>query len=117
MAAKKSESNRPNKSAFVRNLPADLSAKEVVAKAKEAGLTLTEAYVYTIRSASKRGNDEPKRGPGRPKGSKSSATKAAPVNASLKDAEAQVMSWIIEHGAPAVSAMIENVKSKLRRLV
>jgi hypothetical protein len=116
MAAKKSDSTRPNKSAFVRNLPADLSAKEVVAKAKEAGLTLTEAYVYTIRSASKRSSDEPKRGPGRPKGSKSSAKAAAP-SASLKDAEAQVMAWIIEHGAPAVTAMIENVKAKLRKLV
>jgi hypothetical protein len=115
MAAKKSESNRPNKSAFVRSLPADLSAKEVVAKAKEAGLTLTDAYVYTIRSASKRGSDEPKRGPGRPKGSKASAQPAP--SASLKHAEAQVMSWIIEHGAPAVTSMIENVKAKLRKLV
>jgi hypothetical protein len=110
MAAKKI-----NKSAFVRGLPGELSAKEVVAKAKEQGLTLTEAYVYTIRSASKRGSDQPKRGPGRPKGSKAAA-KGAP-SASLKDAEAQVMAWIIEHGAPAVTAMIENVKAKLRKLV
>jgi hypothetical protein len=67
-------SKSPNKSAFVRGLPGDMSAKDVVAKAKAAGITLTENYVYTIRSAAK--NKSTKggtgRGPGRPKGSKSS---------------------------------------------
>jgi hypothetical protein len=43
-----------NKSAFIRKLPEEMSAEEVVQKAAEAGLTVTKAYVYTIRSTSKR---------------------------------------------------------------
>ncbi len=42
-----------NKSAFVRSLPASLSAKDVIARAKAAGLSLTEHYVYNVRSQAK----------------------------------------------------------------
>jgi hypothetical protein len=57
MAAKKANksSRKPlSKSAFVRGLPATLPAKEVVAKAKSAGLTLSDRYVHVIRSIAKR---------------------------------------------------------------
>jgi hypothetical protein len=56
MAAKKvkKSSSKPSKSAFVRGLPATLPAKEVVAKAKAAGLTLSDRYVHVIRSIAKR---------------------------------------------------------------
>jgi len=39
-----------SKAAFVRSLPRSLSAKEVVAKAKAAGVKLSTAYVYVLRS-------------------------------------------------------------------
>lgn len=53
--AKKSASKTPSsKSAFVRGLPASMPAKEVVAKAKAAGLTLSDRYVHVIRSIAKR---------------------------------------------------------------
>jgi len=42
------------KSGFVRSLAPGLSAKEVIAKAKAVGLTLSEAHVYAIRSEAKR---------------------------------------------------------------
>jgi hypothetical protein len=68
----KTKSKTTNKSAFVRSLPGDMSAKDVVSKAKAQGITLTENYVYTIRSAAKtkakKGGTG--RGPGRPKGSR-----------------------------------------------
>jgi hypothetical protein len=79
MAAKKAKktSRKPlSKSAFVRGLPATLPAKEVVAKAKAAGLTLSDRYVHVIRSIAKRaakqgenGVKVPRRG-GRPISSK-----------------------------------------------
>jgi hypothetical protein len=57
MAAKKStttkKTNVMSKAAFVRGLAATMPAKEVVAKAKERGMTLTESYVYNIRGAAK----------------------------------------------------------------
>ena len=56
-----------NKTAFVKNLPQTMPAKDVVAKAKAAGITLTEMYVYSIRSKSKaRKGSGATRGPGRP---------------------------------------------------
>ena len=71
MAAKKTKGSQ-NKSAFVRSLPASMSPKEVVVKAKAAGITLTEKYVSTIRynakqAAKKKSGGAPKRGPGRPR--------------------------------------------------
>jgi|HubBroStandDraft_5_1064220.scaffolds.fasta_scaffold300652_1 hypothetical protein len=42
-----------SKAAFVRGLPASTPAKEVVAKAKALGLSLSVNYVYNIRGAAK----------------------------------------------------------------
>jgi len=50
MPAKKTSTNAPSKSDFVRSQPATLSASEVVAKAKDAGLKLTSQLVYKVRS-------------------------------------------------------------------
>ena len=63
-----------SKAGFVRSLPANTPAKEVVAKGKAAGIALSEAYVYNVRStskASKSGGRKSRvvtagRGPGRP---------------------------------------------------
>jgi hypothetical protein len=77
MAAKKTATKTSNKSAFVRSLPATMSGKDVVKKAKEAGLSISLAYVYGIRSksAAKAGAPQ-KRGPGRPPRSATSARAA-----------------------------------------
>lgn len=40
------------KTDFVRSLPADMPAKDVVARAKEAGFVVSVPYVYNIRTAS-----------------------------------------------------------------
>src|SRR5579859_4856077 len=40
-----------SKAAFVRGLPSSTPAKEVVAKARAAGMKLTESYVYNVRGA------------------------------------------------------------------
>jgi hypothetical protein len=49
----KTKSGTISKAAFVRSLPSHTPAKEVTAKAKSAGLTITEAYVYNVRATSK----------------------------------------------------------------
>jgi hypothetical protein len=43
-------SQQQSKADFVRGLPKNLSTKEVVAKAKQAGIKLGEDYVYKVRS-------------------------------------------------------------------
>ena len=121
-ASSSSTAKPQSKTAFVLGQPAGLSAKEVSAKAKAAGLAITEAYVYTIRSSAKSKAGLPKRKPGRPKGSKNApkdgggGSVRAAVG-SLKKAEAQLLEWILEHGTSAVQQMVDNVTSKLRRIV
>ncbi len=44
-----------SKAEFVRGLPENMPAKHVVEKAKEAGLELTTAYIYVIRSQARTG--------------------------------------------------------------
>lgn len=46
-----------NKSAFVRSLPASLSAAEVITRAKLKGIKLSAAQVYTIRANARRKAD------------------------------------------------------------
>jgi hypothetical protein len=88
-ASAKTKGARVNKSAWIRSQPPALSAKEVVEKAKGEGITLSLAQVYTARSTAKRQGVGAgrrggggggavaaaigKRGPGRPKGSGTSA--------------------------------------------
>lgn len=43
----------PNKASFIRSLSPNISAREAVAEGKAAGISLTEAYVYAIRSSTK----------------------------------------------------------------
>jgi hypothetical protein len=49
--------NAVNKSAFVRSLPATLSAAEVISRAKDKGIKLSAAQVYTIRANARRKAD------------------------------------------------------------
>jgi hypothetical protein len=95
-----------------------MSAKEAVAKAKDAGLSISESYVHTIRSAAKRKEGKPNRRiipsgilPGMSMGGSSSG------GSSNSQAEAQLMSLVIQHGLPAVEHMLASVAGKLRKLV
>jgi hypothetical protein len=53
MAAKKTSKDSPSKADFIRAQPHDMPAKQVVAKAAEAKITLSEAHVHAVRSADK----------------------------------------------------------------
>jgi hypothetical protein len=58
------------KAAFVRSLPASMSAAEVVAEAHKAGIKISPAHVYVIRSnankSGKKTNGRSRRPSGRP---------------------------------------------------
>jgi hypothetical protein len=71
---KNGTSPKVNKSAWIRSQPGTLSAAEVVSKAKQAGIKLSVAQVYTTRSEAKRKGPRAvtaaapaAAGPGRPK--------------------------------------------------
>lgn len=103
-----------NKSEFVRSLPAEMSAKDVVAKAREEGLALTEAYVHTIRSAAKRKEGK---GGGRAPRATAAAEPRSSSSRSNTGAEAQLMALVIEHGLPQVQEILKRIDAKLRTLV
>jgi hypothetical protein len=60
--AKKTSTKTPSKSDFIRAQPATLSAAEVVAKAKTAGVTILPGLVYEVRRKAKgRSKGKPKK--------------------------------------------------------
>src|SRR5262245_40490743 len=103
-------SPKQNKSAFVRNLPPKLPAKEVVARAKKAGITLSEKYVYVIRSNS---HKKRRRGPGRPAGSTSSSRSAMPSSS----AEREFRRLAIEIGVGRAEALLGETRKKVALII
>jgi hypothetical protein len=81
MAAKK-KTTKPygNKTKFVLGLPRDMTAKQVVEKAKQQGITITEAHVYKIRSTNKT------KPAGKAKGGRGAAAAKAPAERGGADA-------------------------------
>jgi hypothetical protein len=55
-AAAASTKPAKSKSAFIRSLPSNVPAKEVVKQAKAIGMKLTESYIYNVRGAAKKGS-------------------------------------------------------------
>ena len=94
MTAKQPPS-RPKPTLYVPRIPC-LSAKDVVAKAKAAGIALTDTYVYNVRGAAKAA------------ASKAAAKPAAPVNAPVAHAVAKsgVSAGSVESLLKAVAAEI-----------
>lgn len=106
--AKKSRTKQAfgSKSAFVRRLPSDMPAKEVVAQAASRGMKLSIGQVYNIRSVAKKRGDVDGRkrgGPGRPK---------APVGPA--GAEAQLRKIIAEVGLARAREVMADVEAAFR---
>jgi hypothetical protein len=101
-----------SKTKFVLDLPATTPADEVVAKAADAGLAISKAYVYTIRANSKRAGKAKRRARGS-SGSKGSSTPkaAAPKKGSL---DIQFASFIAEIGLTRAEELMKSVRAKFR---
>src|ERR1700689_3464393 len=109
---------KPTKASFVRAIPASVPAKEVVAKAKAAGMTLSEKHVYVIRSdAKKRGK---KRGAkAAPKASVGHSTLAAKsVSTSGGSAtETTFRKLVLALGIPKSRSLVLDVERRLNQLI
>lgn len=90
MPRTKATAKKVNKSAFVRSLPRSMTAKEVVAKGKAQGITLSVPLVYVARAQAKKKTG--KRGPGRPRKNAAPAAAAAAtgVEGLLRAAAAEI---------------------------
>lgn len=144
-AAAQGEKNGVNKTAFVLGFPGAMKAKEIVDKAKEQGISLSEKHVATIRSKA-RAKDKPapaaakaaapaqkaspaakrgrkgRRGPGRPRRAVV-AHQAAPVRAAAPRpaasngaSERDFLRLVIDVGLLKASALLDDVRAKLMSL-
>jgi hypothetical protein len=97
-----------NKSEYVRGLPATLSAKEVVAKGKAAGISLTVAHVYAIRSKSKTSK-------GGARGARKSAGVAPRAASAASTPERVLVALVIEHGFQTVAQAVEGLRARINQ--
>ena len=75
----------PNKSDFIRQHP-NLSAQDVVAKAKESGVSISPVLVYKVRGRTKPGATKPRRGRKSSRGATASDfVRSMPVTMPAKD--------------------------------
>lgn len=108
MPRKKATGKRTvNKSQFVREQPTTMTAKQVVGKAKDAGITLSEKYVYNIRA---KANARRRSGrPGRPP--KTARGRAAASSGGL---EGRLIDLALELGLGKAEALLGRLRSKIR---
>ena len=100
MAAKKTSTKTPSKSDFIRNQPTSLSAAEVVAKAKAAGIKFSSQLVYNVRGGSKAAN-----------GSRKKAAKIVPSKSPPKVSKAKKARTPRARKAPAVPRSVATTPS------
>jgi hypothetical protein len=111
-AKKKAKAAFGAKAAFVRGLPRETPAKEVVAQAAKKGLKLSENYVYTIRSA---GTSKAAKGkPGPKTGRKGKPGRKVAASNGMTPAEAQLRAAIADLGLVRASEILEGVKATIR---
>jgi hypothetical protein len=104
-AAKKSKFGE--KAQFVRSMPASTPAKEVVAAAKKKGISLSENYIYNLRS-----NDGVTKKRGAKPGVKRGASRKA--GAAAGNLEAQLRRTVAELGLAKAREIFLSVESAFR---
>jgi hypothetical protein len=138
MSAKKkaAKNGKLTKTAFVLGLPDTMRPKEVVEKAKEQGIDLTEKHVSAIRSLERakkarqspaakkaapagapaaKGGRRRGRPPGRPK--KTAAPAAAPARRPVGEGgEQQFKTLVLDLGLRRASELLEDVRATLASL-
>jgi hypothetical protein len=114
---KKSHKPKVNKSAFVRDLPATLSAAEVVQKAKGAGITITDKHVYVIRSkakVAKAGRSASRRG--RPPKVTTAKTKSLATGRASSLA-VQFVDAALDLGLARAEGLLASLRGKLKHVI
>lgn len=109
MAAKK-KSKFGAKAEFVRSIPRETPAKEVVILGKKKGIALSENYVYSVRS----NTGSPKPGKGKPGPKPGRKGKAAAASNGMTPAEAQLRNAIADLGLVKATEILEAVKLTIR---
>jgi hypothetical protein len=108
-----------SKTQFVLSLPADTPADEVIAKAKDSGISISKTYVYTIRAKSKTGGKAKRRG--RPPGKAKAPNVAAQGKVTSPRAggslETQFADIVAQIGLARAAELLRSVQAKFASAV
>jgi type III secretion system FlhB-like substrate exporter len=96
---------------FVLSFGPDTKASEILKKAKEQGIGLSKAYLYTIRSA---GGASQKRG--RPAGARAKVASAGRAMGSFANHEAQFVESAIHVGLAKAGELLDRLRARLKSL-
>ena len=118
-SSKSAKPAKPTKASFVRAIPTSVPAKEVVAKAKAAGMTLSEKHVYVIRSDAKKRSAKKKAGGASSKGSAAPSTLAAKSAAPSSGGanETNFRKLVLALGIPKSKSLVSDVERRLNQLI
>lgn len=111
---KKTAAKKQTKAAFVRSLPRTMSAKDVIAKGKAAGMSLSAAHVYAIRSGSKKSRKSSSKHPATNGGR---ATTHVRGGAGKHGAADLLLAVAAELGMSNAMAILQAEHSKVQRLI
>lgn len=104
----KSANQKPvSKAAFVRDLPPDMPAAQVIAKAKEHGIKLTPAYVYVIRSKSS----------AKPNGKVARASSARAGGGRSSSQERTFVDLALQLGFARAQQLLDDTRASIQRAV
>jgi hypothetical protein len=109
-----------SKAEFVRTLPSSTPAKEVVAKAKAAGISITETHIYGVRAADRRAK---KKSAAKSNASKPAVTGAAIVNGPTSapkvsaKAESLLKAVAAEIGLGNAIEVLQSERARVRGLI
>jgi hypothetical protein len=107
-----------NKTAFVLELPADMSAKDVIDKGKAAGIKLTDRYVYSIRSKAKvRGGTPGRRGRPRGTGNKAAATLGTGRDGSGGGLESRFFDVALDLGLSKAESLLSSLRTRVKQAI
>jgi hypothetical protein len=105
-----------NKTAFVLGFPASTSAKDVISKGKAAGITLTDRYVYSIRSKAKtRGSSVPARRGRPPKNAATSNGNGGFYKPNGGSGEARFVDLALDLGLARAEKLLSALRVRLRQ--
>jgi hypothetical protein len=107
-----------NKTAFVLELPADMSAKEVIDKGKAAGIKLTDRYVYSIRSKAKvRGGNPGRRGRPRGTGNKDGTLVGRGQSGSAGALESRFFDVALDLGLSKAESLLSSLRARVKQAI
>lgn len=115
MPKKKPAAKKQTKTAFVLSFPHSMPAKDVVAKGKAAGVSLSDKHVWAIRSDAKKRKSK---GAAKKSSRKQISTRATPNAHGVSEGDVELLRNLAARiGVPRVLAVLEAERERALRIL